>query len=369
MLAGFAPSPVVGFAVGSFACSPSSHMLAPRGSATLVGASIPAARRGRASTLRCSLDPGSAQSSRRQLMTIATVGLMGALASTAGAEDTAPTQKVGVVDKMKGKVTSKVSEAQSGGVAGVSVSVVKQTVLYPIDTVKCRLQSRPLAAGESPWGRRDLFKGLYSGFLFPLVCNAPAGGVFFATKDTVKDMFVSKGPILSTLFGIAAGSVPFWLVKQPSEVIKVRSQTKELDGKEWPKISPSDPSSILSLFTGIQSNVAYSFPADMIKFVIYDAAKAKMFGKVAPGPLAAALLGAASNVVSAVAVTPVDVARTRIMAGTAERGNTIRVMTKIARDEGPKALLLGLYPRMARSVVSGGLQFATYEYTKQAAKG
>lgn len=128
MLAGFAPSPVVGFAVGSFACSPSSHMLAPRGSATLVGASIPAARRGRASTLRCSLDPGSAQSSRRQLMTIATVGLMGALASTAGAEDTAPTQKVGVVDKMKGKVTSKVSEAQSGGVAGVSVSVVKQTV-------------------------------------------------------------------------------------------------------------------------------------------------------------------------------------------------------------------------------------------------
>ena len=110
MLAGFAPSPVVGFAGGSFACSPSSHALAPRGSATVVGASIPAARRGRARTLlRCSLDPGSAQSSRRQLMTLATAGLLGTLASTAGAEDIMPAQKGGVIAKMKGKVTSKVS--------------------------------------------------------------------------------------------------------------------------------------------------------------------------------------------------------------------------------------------------------------------
>ena len=213
---GFAPSPLVGFAAGSFTCSPSSHVLAPRCSTTVIGASIPAARRGRArSLLRCSLDPGSEQSSRRQLMTLATAGLLGTLASAAGAEDIAPKQKVGVIEKMKGKVTSKVSEAQSGGVAGVSVSVVKQTVLakpgcrlpvlkpqrspmnlctahppdarrkrtlhllprppeapwtkrvrqvlYPIDTVKCRLQSRPLAEGESPWARRDLFKGLYSG--------------------------------------------------------------------------------------------------------------------------------------------------------------------------------------------------------------
>jgi hypothetical protein len=44
-----------------------------------------------------------------------------------------------------------------------------------------------------PWARRDLFKGLYSGFLLPLVCNAPAGGVFFATKDTVKEMLAEEG--------------------------------------------------------------------------------------------------------------------------------------------------------------------------------
>jgi len=163
--------------------------------------------------------------------------------------------------------------------------------------------------------------------------------------------------------------VPFWLVKQPSEVLKVRSQTKGKDVKDLPPLSLNDPSSLYALFTGIQSNFAYSFPADMIKFIIYDAAKAKFFGQTAPGPLAAGLLGAGSNIISAATVTPVDVARTRIMAGTAARGNTFATMAKIAREEGPSALFLGLFPRMARSVVSGGLQFATYEFTKKAAKG
>ena len=104
MRTGFATSPVV----GSFTRSSTSHAPNPRGSAAVVGASNPAARRGRARTLpKCSLDDGSEKSSRRKMMMLATVGILGVLASNAGAEDTTQSQKVGLVDEMKGKVTSR----------------------------------------------------------------------------------------------------------------------------------------------------------------------------------------------------------------------------------------------------------------------
>ena len=46
------------------------------------------------------------------------------------------------------------------------------------------------------------------------------------------------------------------------------------------------------------------------------------------------------------------------------RENTLSAMTRILRQEGPAALFLGLAPRVFRAVLSGALQFSTYELTK-----
>jgi hypothetical protein len=46
------------------------------------------------------------------------------------------------------------------------------------------------------------------------------------------------------------------------------------------------------------------------------------------------------------------------------RENTLSAMTRILREEGPAALFLGLAPRVFRAVLSGALQFSTYEFTK-----
>lgn len=46
---------------------------------------------------------------------------------------------------------SAAAEGQSGFISGIAVSLVKQTVLYPVDTIKVRLQTMPLAPGQSVW--------------------------------------------------------------------------------------------------------------------------------------------------------------------------------------------------------------------------
>src|SRR5690349_17379203 len=60
--------------------------------------------------------------------------------------------------------------ALEGFASGAVVSIAKQLALFPIDTVKTRLQApdRPVA----------LFQGLYNGVLPPLLISAPSGAVF-----------------------------------------------------------------------------------------------------------------------------------------------------------------------------------------------
>jgi len=184
------------------------------------------------------------------------------------------------------------AEGQSGFVSGIAVSLVKQTALYPVDTVKVRLQTTPLAAGEAVWTRAGLFRGLYRGFLLPLIFNAPAGGVFFAAKDAVKSSLGNLGNIPSTLVAIFVASFPYWLVRQPSEVLKVRRQAvlsgSASGGGGAPGEEPGvgsiaaalresaqlldvrKPGTLKSLSLGFGSNLAYTFPADALKFVAYD---------------------------------------------------------------------------------------------------
>jgi len=265
--------------------------------------------------------------------------------------------------------------------------VVKQTVLYPVDTIKVRLQG--MKADERPlWKRSELFRGVYKGFFVPLIFNAPASGTFFAVKDSVKASVSYLGNIPSTIIAIALAQFPYWLVRQPSEILKVRDQVegdqRDQDqslssslrrvATQLRQLDPREPETLKGLFQGYSSNIIYTAPADAIKFVIYDSLKAK-FGK--GGPAQSAALGAVSTIAAQVTTTPLDVARNRIMASSSadlesdqqrlkdySKDNVVRAIQRIVEQEGPGALMLGVVPRIFRAILSGAIQFSTYEFTK-----
>ena len=85
--------------------------------------------------------------------------------------------------------------------------------------------------------------------------------------------------------------------------------------------------------------------------------------------------GALASLVAQVVTTPLDVARTRMMINDKETGKeSTAMMSKgifeyaayIGETEGVLALFAGLEPRVVRALVSGGIQFFTYEITQNA---
>ena len=107
------------------------------------------------------------------------------------------------------------TEFISGLIAGAAQKTIKEIVLHPLDTVKCRLQV------ASP-SRRSLFEAAlyedaYSGIAPALISGAPAASVFFAVKDAVKQQLTSSigSGTLTTLVAVACANGPYWVVRNP----------------------------------------------------------------------------------------------------------------------------------------------------------
>ena len=126
-----------------------------------------------------------------------------------------------------------------------------------------------------------------------------------------------------------------------------------------------DGKGVGGFYAGAVESYCYAVPADIIKFYSYRALKEKYAG-LATSPVATkALLGSAASSIAQLTTTPLDVCKIRaIQAG--DRGDVSipRRIADIARDEGPFELFAGVAPRLARAVVSGALQFGSYELAK-----
>ncbi len=279
-------------------------------------------------------------------------------------------------------------ESISGFISGTAVSTVKTLVKYPLDTATVRLQMP-----NTDYTIRNLpmlFSGSFEGIVAPLLSNIPAGAVFFAVKDATKTALKDSGiplPKLAlTSAAVAMAIPPYWLLRNPSEVVKTRIQIRaegyyegmstidafkvalaQKDGNRTTNIAGGGLS---ELYQGYNENVLYGFPADIIKFVAYDYLTGGK-GKASVSPAEGAVYGALSTAIAQLSTTPLDVLRNRIMAvsreeqGIDDNMSYIERLVKIAKEEGIEELFAGSTPRVAKAMLSGAIQFATYEETKQ----
>jgi Mitochondrial carrier protein len=272
-------------------------------------------------------------------------------------------------------------ESISGFIAGGALTATKTIVKYPLDTATVRLQMP-----GSVYSIRDLatlFEGSYRGVAAPLVANIPAGAVFFAVKDAVKASLSTT--VLSrwskTCLAVAAAQFPYWLVRNPSEVVKTRQQAglpgyteegvtavdayKKVRDDRITQTNATGPLAGLdAFFTGYWENILYAYPADVIKFVTYEQITQ---GRKSLAPAEGAVAGAISTAVAQLVSTPLDVVRNRVMAEKetdSEVGYWNSLVT-IAKQEGLSGLFAGATPRVGKAILSGAIQFATYEETKQ----
>ena len=295
-------------------------------------------------------------------------------------------------------------ESITGFVSGSAVSTVKTLVKYPLDTATVRLQMPNTQYAINNLSK--LFTGSFDGITAPLLSNIPAGAIFFAIKDATKTSLKNSALGLPkwavTSLAVAAALPPYWAIRNPSEVVKTRLQVgaegyydgmSTSDAFQLALSNNNDNSTsknnsgggVSELYQGYIENILYAFPADIIKFVAYDNFTGGK-GKKNVSPIDGAVYGALSTAIAQLVTTPLDVLRNRIMAEVSDDDDDndddanvddainsskkmelsyVDRLMKIAKEEGIEELFAGSTPRVAKAMLSGAIQFATYEETKQ----
>lgn len=270
----------------------------------------------------------------------------------------------------------------------------------------------------------ELFRGSYRGVVSPLLANIPAGAVFFAVKDAVKAYLKEQSTVvgsnrwLTTALAVGVAQFPYWAVRNPSEVVKTRQQAglsgygddgvqaweaywrvresriqQQQQFKQQSSLNDDDDNNdnnyttavpaaspvagLDAFYTGYIENILYAYPADVIKFVAYEQLSG---GRRNLPPAQGAMAGAFATAIAQLLTTPLDVVRNRIMAETttsssgsdnvdestmsSQRLSYTESLLQLAREEGLEGLFAGAAPRVGKAIVSGAIQFATYEETK-----
>ncbi|OAY68897.1 S-adenosylmethionine carrier 1, chloroplastic/mitochondrial [Ananas comosus] len=234
-----------------------------------------------------------------------------------------------------------------GVIAGGTAGVVVETVLYPIDTIKTRLQA---ARG----GSKIEWKGLYSGLAGNIAGVLPASAVFVGiyepTKQKLLEIFPEKFSAVAHL------------------VVKQRMQTGQFSS------APDAVRLILAkegfkgLYAGYSSFLLRDLPFDAIQFCLYEQLRIgyKIAAKRELNDPENAVIGAVAGAITGAITTPLDVMKTRLMVqGQANQYNGLLSCAQtILREEGPAAFLKGVGPRVLWIGIGGSIFFGVLERTK-----
>lgn len=273
---------------------------------------------------------------------------------------------------------STVVNAKDHLIAGATARGVSIFLLYPLDTIKTRLQMSPsLRATMAPISSLSLFKGVFGS----LAGQIPYGMLTFGSYEVYKSKLLTAFPsarpeamfMLSAILGDLTGS--FWLC--PSEVIKQQMQGGMHDNLFGAVASIWKSSGINGFYRGYAGQIMRDVPFRAIQLPSYEVVKSsytKQFATNADGtkrtlkPVENMLVGAIAGSFSAAITTPLDVVKTRLMTdktvATISFSSAFKAASNLAKTEGIGGLFSGLGPRVVYVGPSCGLFFVVYEATK-----
>lgn len=246
----------------------------------------------------------------------------------------------------------------AGAISGISVDAI----LFPIDTIKTRLQSK---AGFLKSGG---FTRLYSGLTPLLLGSMPSSAVFFISYETVRnEIGIERRTghnVAINMLAASIGEINSCLVRVPCELLKQKGQTNVSTPLSLLKHILRQHG-IIGMYRGYSATVMREIPFSLVQFPLWEAIKSyfrERHERDYITPLESICSGATAGGVAAAITTPIDVAKTRIMlsSGTQLSSNFIKVMYTIAKQEGVTALFSGLLPRMVQISMGGAIFLGIY---------
>jgi len=257
----------------------------------------------------------------------------------------------------------------AGGCAGTSVDVA----LFPLDTLRTRLQSQ-----DGFW-KAGGFRSMYRGILSATLGSAPGAALFFSTYEIVKQMASSGGERWITYAcASSCGEAAACLVRVPTAVVTQNMQVGRYRSLSQAVATTFKKGGVREFYRGYGTTVAREVPFSFIQFPLYEAFK-KAWSSAQDGdigPWQGASCGSLAGAIAGTVTTPLDVARTRIMlespgggSGAQKYSGIVQTLSRVRVEEGTSALFRGMLPRLVWIVSGGFIFFGAYEqstsYLKQ----
>ena len=272
--------------------------------------------------------------------------------------------------------TSMITALIAGSVAGILVDII----LFPLDTIKTRLQS------SEGFQKSGGFRGIYKGVIFAALGSAPSGASFFLGYELSKSMLQPflyndfLNLIVATCIGEALSClvrIPFEIVKQNAQAESARNKDSKEENLETQKPAVSKRGTIatlLAVFKDVRgmyqcfiSLLIRDIPFMLIEMPIWEYLKNlfKIYNENQITGFQSALSGSIAGAISAALTTPLDVAKTRIILSDESSSQSVLVViSEIARNEGVSQLFAGVTPRVTWIALGGFIFLGAYDQTK-----
>ncbi|PKA64857.1 Nicotinamide adenine dinucleotide transporter 1, chloroplastic [Apostasia shenzhenica] len=272
--------------------------------------------------------------------------------------------------------------------AGSVAGLVEHTAMFPVDTLKTRIQAHSVPCHPPPGLRHALrsllrvdgIRGLYRGIGAMGLGAGPAHAAYFSIYEVSKRLLLTEehpnNPAAHAAAGVLA-TVASDAVFTPMDTVKQRLQlgSSPYNGVTDCVQRVVREEGLRAFYASYRTTVLMNAPFTAVHFATYEAAKRALV-ELSPESadderlIVHATAGAAAGALAAAVTTPLDVVKTQLqcqgVCGCARFSTSSmnEVIHSIIKRDGYAGLMRGWKPRMLFHAPAAAICWSTYEACK-----
>jgi len=266
-------------------------------------------------------------------------------------------------------------------IAGAAAGVMEHICMFPVDTIKTRLQAIRKPGGPRYGSvvdafvqikRTEGFLRLYRGITAVVMGAIPSHAVYFGTYELFKRKLGANiegyHPLTS---GIAGGvaTMAHDAVVTPLDVIKQRLQihNSEYTGVMQCVRTVIKEEGLKALYASYPTTVVMNVPFMSVHFATYESLKHLLALKGEHGTRSHIIAGCGAGALGGLVSNPLDVIKTRIQLHDRIKNGPVsvrRMVKSMIKEEGSKTFFKGTTARVLYFMPSAAICWTTYETAK-----
>ncbi|CAH1374833.1 hypothetical protein MTP99_016184 [Tenebrio molitor] len=262
--------------------------------------------------------------------------------------------------------------------AGAIAGVMEHCVMYPLDSVKTRMQSLTTTGREGiveTFLRMVRHEGVFRpvrGMSAMVVGAGPSHALYFSSYEYLKNAMIKSTTTSryhTAIYG-ASGCISTLLhdgIMNPAEVVKQRMQMVNSPYKSAVTcvVNIYRLEGLRAFYRSYTTQLTMNVPFQSIHFMVYEVAQKITNKEAVYNPPAHMVSGALAGAVAAAVTTPLDVCKTLL--NTQQQGSTqglVEAVKKVYRFGGPMGYFRGLQARVMYQMPATAICWSTYEFFK-----